>query len=77
MDNATLTLLLLTLPAAPAAQTANQSRLDLRKPIQRELTLGQSHSYVMTLESGQYINIAIAQPFAVLRKHRRNSQSNR
>jgi CHAT domain-containing protein/Tfp pilus assembly protein PilF len=45
-----------------AAQSAQESNsLELGKPIQRELTRGQSHSYKVTMTSGQLLHIVVKQ----------------
>src|SRR5262249_3593576 len=60
-------LVLLTIPLATVGQTASHSRLKLREPIQRELSMGHMHSYVVALKAGQYMNVEITQPaFAVV-----------
>src|SRR5262245_60118708 len=45
--------------AAPSAQES--ILLEPGKPIERELSGGQSHSYKITLVSGQYLNIVVEQ----------------
>src|SRR5215510_2441545 len=45
-----------------AAQSAQESdSLELGKPIQRELSGGQTHSYKITMISGQYLHVVVAQ----------------
>jgi CHAT domain-containing protein/Flp pilus assembly protein TadD len=45
-----------------AAQTAQESNsLEPGKPIERELSGGQSHSYKITMISGQYLQVVVAQ----------------
>jgi CHAT domain-containing protein/predicted negative regulator of RcsB-dependent stress response len=45
-----------------AAQSAQESNLlELGKPIQRELSGGQSHSYKITMISGQYLHVVVDQ----------------
>ncbi len=45
-----------------AAQSAQESSsLELGKPIQRELSGGQSHSYKITMISGQYLHVVVDQ----------------
>ena len=46
----------------PPAQNDQQTRqLEPGKPIERELTGGQSHSYQITLAAGQYVRLAVDQ----------------
>jgi hypothetical protein len=42
-------------------QPRQLGQLELGKPIERELTVGQSHSYQMTLAAGQYVRLAVDQ----------------
>src|SRR5215831_6788284 len=45
-----------------AAQSSQESiSLELGKPVERELSGGQSHSYRITMISGQYLNVVVAQ----------------
>ena len=45
-----------------ATQSAQQSdSLEPGKPIERELSGGQSHSYKITMISGQYLRVVVAQ----------------
>src|SRR5215510_12871686 len=45
-----------------AAQSAQESdSLELGKPIQREISGGQTHSYKITMISGQYLHVVVAQ----------------
>jgi tetratricopeptide (TPR) repeat protein len=45
-----------------AAQSAQESDLlELGKPIQREISGGQTHSYKITMSSGQYLHVVVAQ----------------
>src|SRR4030095_12472111 len=45
-----------------AAQSAQESNsLELGKPIQREISGGQTHSYKITMSSGQYLHVVVAQ----------------
>jgi CHAT domain-containing protein/Tfp pilus assembly protein PilF len=47
---------------APPAQNDRQTiQIEPGKPIERELTGGQSHSYQMTLAAGQYVRLAVDQ----------------
>src|SRR6266545_2256065 len=45
--------------AAPSAQESIS--LEPRKPVERELSGGQSHSYKVTMGSGQYLHVVVAQ----------------
>src|SRR6266508_2620084 len=45
--------------AAPSAQESIS--LEPGKPIERELSGGQSHSYKITMISGQYLHVVVAQ----------------
>jgi CHAT domain-containing protein/tetratricopeptide (TPR) repeat protein len=47
--------------AAPIAQTQSAPFLDLGKPIERELRGGESHSYRIRLEAGQYLHVVVEQ----------------
>ena len=58
----TLSAMCLLVPNASAArkQTVAQS-LEVSKPIERELSGGQSHVYEITLTAGQYLNAVVEQ----------------
>src|SRR5215510_15647806 len=45
--------------AAPSAQESIS--LEPGKPVERELSGGQSHSYKITMNSGQYLHVVVAQ----------------
>jgi hypothetical protein len=48
--------------ARRAAQSAQETdSLELGKPIERELSGGQSHSYNITMISGQYLQVVVDQ----------------
>ena len=47
--------------ARPAQNDRQTIQLEPGKPIERELTGGQSHSYQMTLAAGQYVRLAVDQ----------------
>lgn len=48
----------LLLPPALAAHSAQDTRpLELNKPVERELAAGQTHSYLIALDAGQYLRV--------------------
>lgn len=69
-----MTLLLLPIPVAPGrtqsagevAQTPAASTQDIRqleqgKPIERQMAEGETHSYQVTVQAGQYLQVAVQQ----------------
>jgi CHAT domain-containing protein/Tfp pilus assembly protein PilF len=46
---------------SPARENQQTRQLELGKPIERELAGGQSHSYQMTLATGQYVKLVVDQ----------------
>jgi hypothetical protein len=46
---------------APPGSPQQPQRRESGKPIERELTEGQFHSYYMTLSAGQYVKLVVDQ----------------
>ncbi|HWP43188.1 MAG TPA: CHAT domain-containing tetratricopeptide repeat protein [Blastocatellia bacterium] len=52
--------LFLSAPLAARAQSENEARpLETGKPVEREIAAGESHSYTIALESGQYMRLLV------------------